>query len=148
MKCEEVQELFPEMAADAAACPEARKHMQSCADCAMLFRIFRDIEGGEPARLPEAKSRANCRRIYKRMHRHDVRATAGRISAIAAVLLIMLVPVFRSGTAGQPGLADVPDEVLYMESDAEMLAAPEIDEEAMIEYLAQNQPIESLGELF
>ncbi|MDZ7820716.1 MAG: hypothetical protein U5N26_02245 [Candidatus Marinimicrobia bacterium] len=149
MKCEHVQELFPELLSQPDACPEAREHLKHCASCRTLFSLFRSLDSDEPAQyLTDATREENCRKIYKKMHRHDIFVFTRRVTGVAALFLIVPFSVFRVNTDTAPSLADIPDEVLYFESDMEIAGEPAIDKEAVIEYLAQNEPIEYLGALF
>ncbi len=148
MKCEYIQELFPEYLSTPDAYPEVRQHMKKCSSCRTLFHIFRGFDDNKSVSLPLSKRESNCRMIYKKMQRHDIFVLARRITGAAAVFLIVLLSVFHFNNISSPSMADISDEVLYLESDANVIPPPDIEEEAMIEYLAQNESVEYLGELF
>ncbi|MDZ7796296.1 MAG: hypothetical protein U5N56_04265 [Candidatus Marinimicrobia bacterium] len=139
---------FPKYLSKPDAYPEVGEHMEKCPSCRTLFHIFQGFDDNRSVSLPHPKRELNRRKIYKKMHRHDIFVLARRISGAAAVFLIVLLSVFHFDNISSPSMADISDDVLYLESDANVIPPPDIDEEAMIEYLAQNESVEYLGELF
>ena len=148
MKCEQVKELFPDMLSDAKRYPDAFEHLKECASCSSLFNVFQGLYHDHPVSLPEAQREATCRSIYKGMRRHDRIVMTGRLTSIAAIFMIVLISVFHFGTTQGPSLAEVSDEMLFLGSDAVIITEPAIEREAMIEYLAQYEYIDVLGNLF
>jgi predicted anti-sigma-YlaC factor YlaD len=148
MKCEQVKEIFPDMLNDAMRFPDASEHLEHCASCRSLFGVFKDLYDEHPVTLSETQKEANCRSIYKGMRRHDRIVMTSRLTSAAALFMIVLISVFHFGTSPGPSLAEISDEVLFLESDATIITEPAIEREAMIEYLAQYEYIDILGNLF
>lgn len=148
MNCEHVREHFPELRDHPERYPELMLHMETCSECRRLFGLFQKVYAEPAPELTEEQRAENYSSIYKKMFRHDVFVVSSRLTAAAAVLLLVLFSVFSLNTGPVPSLADVPDDVLYLESRSDMIPEPEMDEESMIEYLAYNAYIEELGELY
>lgn len=148
MKCEHVQEYFPEILGCPSDYPEAAEHLKHCAECRALFVLFRKFEEEKKPGLSEARRSENCQRIYRGMRRHDLFVFGRRTLSAAAILLLVLFSLFRNGTADLPSLVAVPDDELYLVSNTEILPQPQISKENIIEYLASYEYIEELGNLF
>lgn len=148
MKCEHVQEYFPEMLESPLGYPEAAEHLKHCAECRALFTLFRKFEEEKKPGLSEARRSENYQSIHRGMRRHDLFVFGRRTLSAAAVILLVLFSLFRNGAADLPSLAAVPDDELYLVSNAEILPQPQISKENIIEYLASYEYIEELGNLF
>lgn len=148
MNCKQVQEHFPEICENPEHYPELMRHMESCGECRDLFELYKKLQIHSVPVLSEEKSAYNRSNIYKKMFRHDLFLAARRVTAAAALILLVLFSVFPGTFSSRPSLADIPDDVLWMESQSDLVPEPGIDEESMIEYLANNAYIEELGELY
>ncbi len=147
MKCEHVQELFPELQENAERFPEARAHLRSCPSCSMLFHIFQNIQDEAEIELPAPRHESNIKNIHKKMRRHDVFVWSRRVTTLAAVMMLAFVSLFEIKPVAAD-IANVSDEVLFLQSDAAILPEITLDEENMIDYLARYGNLETLGELF
>lgn len=148
MKCEQVQELFPELAEKKEKYPEAIQHMETCAECKMLFQIFKSVADDNIVRLAPEKRESNFTAIQKKMKRHDRVVFTRRISSVAAIFLLAIVTIFNINGTGQISLADISDDVLYLQSESSMVPSVNMDDDAIIAYLAEYESIETLGTLF
>jgi hypothetical protein len=148
MKCEHVQELFPELQEAPQRYPEAMTHIAGCGSCRKLFEAFRTLIEQELPPLEKSRHDASCQNIYKSMFKHDVWVAGSRIATAAAVLLLVFFSVFSPDRTSSPSLSDISDEVLYLESRADIIPEPEVQEEAIIEYLVYNEYIEELGNIY
>lgn len=148
MKCEQVQELFPELTEKKNTYPEAIKHMETCAECNMLFKIFESVADDKIVRLAPEKREKNFTAIQKKMKRHDRVVFTRRISSVAAVFLLAIVSIYNINGLGQVSLADISDDVLYLQSESTLVPDVNMDNEAIIAYLAEYESIETLGTLF
>jgi hypothetical protein len=148
MKCEHVQERFPELQDRSDHYPEAMAHLEQCASCRRLYHVFLNMCNEQNVTLSPFRREENCRNIYRGMKRHDHFVLTRRITSIAAVLTLIFLSVFNYNTGFDPSLADIPNEVLYLTSDAAIIPEPSIEREVIIEYLAQYEYIDVLGSLF
>jgi len=148
MKCEQVQELFPELRDDPDKYPEAREHLERCGNCKTLFHIFDELLDDEPIGIDPVKRDLNFVHIQKKMKHHDRVVFTRRFSAVAAVFLLAFVSIFSLNQSTGVSLADISDEVLYVQSESTMVPEVDMDKNEIIEYLAQYENIESIGELF
>ncbi|MDD3966852.1 MAG: hypothetical protein WC372_02040 [Candidatus Neomarinimicrobiota bacterium] len=149
MKCEHVQECFPEMLENLSGYPQAAEHLKHCTECNRLFFVFKKLAETRTARIPESLRRESYRRIRSGMRRHDLFVIGRRTLAAAAVLLLVFFSLFRNGTGFTSSpLAAIPDNELFLISNAEIMPEPEISNENIIEYLASYEYIEELGNLF
>jgi hypothetical protein len=148
MKCEQVQELFPELTVTKGKYPEAIKHMGTCAECKMLFKIFESVADDKIVHLAPEKREKNFIAIQKKMKRHDRVVFTRRISSVAAIFLLAIVSIFNINGSGQITLADISDDVLYLQSESTIVPEVNMDNEAIIAYLAEYESIETLGTLF
>jgi hypothetical protein len=128
MKCKEICELMPDLAAGLdAVTPEVNKHLESCADCAAKLNEFRQTMALlDEWRVPEPSPYFDVR-LHARLREEAARASSGwwqwiRKPALAvslAVLMAMSVTLFRTDagrnvietdgglrvTAAEPGTA-------------------------------------------
>ena len=148
MKCEQVQELFPELREYPEKHPEARKHLESCSNCKTLYHIFDGLLDDAPVSIDPDKRDLNFLNIQKKMKRHDKVVFTRRFSAVAAVFMLALVSLFSLNQSTGVTLADLSDDVLYLQSESTMVPEVNMDKDAIIEYLVQYENIESIGELF
>ncbi len=148
MKCEQVQEYFPEMLDKPSSYPEALEHLKHCAECKALFSIFKKIKTEKVPKLSELQRAESYKHIHRGMRRYDAFVYGRRALSVAALLFLVLFSIFRNGVSDTPSLAAVPDEELYLLSYAEILPQPQIQDENIIEYLINYEYIEELGNLF
>lgn len=148
MKCEHVQELFPELKEHPEKYPEAAEHLGKCANCGMLFHIFEGLNDDRPVRIDPVKRDVNFTMIQKKMKHHDRVVFTRRVSSVAAVFLLAVVSIFNLNQTAPITLADISDDVLYLESEVTLVPDTGMDQEDIIEYLAEYENIESLGNLF
>lgn len=148
MKCEQVQELFPELSERNGTYPEATKHLATCAECKMLFNIFERVADGSKVPLASEKRKLNLITIQKKMKRHDRIVMTRRFSSVAAVFLFAIISIFNINQSSHISLADISDDVLYLQSESSLVPEVSMNQDAIIEYLAQYESIESLGNLF
>lgn len=148
MKCEQVQELFPELREYPNEYPEARKHLESCSNCKTLFHIFDELIDDTPVGINPVKRDLNFTTIQKKMKRHDRVVFTRRVSGIAAVFLLAFFSIFNLNQSSSVSIADISTDVLYLQSESTMVPDVSMDKEAIIEYLIEYENIESIGELF
>lgn len=148
MKCEQVQELFPELREYPEKHPEARKHLESCSNCKTLFHIFDGLINDAPVEIDPVKRDLNFATIQKKMKRHDRVVFTRRISAVAAVFMLAFVSIFSLNQSSGISIADISAEVLYIQSESTQLPDVGMSKDEIIEYLATYENIESFGELF
>ena len=148
MKCEQVQEIFPELLDSPEAFPAARKHLESCSSCKTLFHIFTEFSDDAPVSIDPLKRDVNFMNIQKKMRRYDRIVVSRRISSVAAIFLFAVVAIFNINQSSNVSIADISDDVLYLQSESSMVPEVSMDQNAIIEYLAQYENIESLGNLF
>lgn len=148
MNCEQVQELFPELRAHPEKYPEAQKHLETCSSCKMLFHVFEGLTDEDPVMIDPIKREINFVTIQKKMKRHDRIVFTRRVSAVAAVFMLAFVSIFSLNQSSVVTLADISDDVLYLQSESTILPEASMDKDAIIEYLAEYENIESIGELF
>jgi hypothetical protein len=80
--------------------------------------------------------------------RHDRIVITRRISSVAAIFLLAIVSIFNINQSSNISIADISDDVLYLQSESSMVPEVSMDQDAIIEYLAQYENIESLGNIF
>ena len=148
MNCEQVQEIFPELQDHPERYPEASRHLENCSSCKTLFHIFEGLSDDVSVKIDPIKRDMNFINIKKKMHRHDKIVISRRFSSIAAVLLFAVVTIFNINQSSNVSIADISDDVLYLQSESSMVPEVSMDQNAIIEYLAQYENIESLGNLF
>lgn len=148
MKCEQVQELFPELREQPENFPEAVKHVKSCPACKTLFHVFEGLCDDRPVMIDPDKRDQNFAVIHKKMKRHDRVVFTRRVTAVAAVFFLAIVSIFNINQTSSVTLADIGDDVLYLQSESNMVPEVHMDKDAIIEYLAQYENIETLGNLF
>jgi len=116
MKCNEIQELMPELATGTAAAPEVAEHLHACAGCAGTLEEFRktmslldEWEAPEPspyfdtrllARFREEKEKELQPKGWLAWLRRPVLAGA------LAVLAVIGVTLFENGGAKHNGVPD------------------------------------------
>ena len=112
MKCNEIQELMPDLAAGfTTAAPELEKHIQACGDCATKLNEFRQTmallnEWQAPEPSPYFDTR-----LQARLREEAAKQPVGwlqwiRRPAIAGALALVAVvgiTVFQRGTVESPG---------------------------------------------
>ncbi|RKY56282.1 MAG: hypothetical protein DRP93_01740, partial [Candidatus Neomarinimicrobiota bacterium] len=59
-----------------------------------------------------------------------------------------VVTIFNINQSSNVSIADISDDVLYLQSESSMVPEISMDRNAIIEYLVQYEDIESLGNLF
>ena len=148
MKCEQVQEIFPELQEHPERYPEAQEHLANCSSCKTLFHIFEGFSDDAPVSIDPIKREMNFITINKKMRRHDRIVVSRRIGSIAAVFLFAIVTIFNINQPSTVSIADISDDVLYLNSESSMVPETSMDKDAIIEYLVQNEHIESLGNIF
>ena len=148
MKCEQVQELFPELSERSGRFPEAEQHLQTCSNCKTLFHIFEGLSDDRPIMIDPVKRDANFIHIKKKLRHHDRVVFTRRISSVAAVFLLMVVTFFNIDQTNTISIADISDDVLYLQAESDMVPEISMDQNEIIEYLAQYENIETLGNLF
>ncbi|MEA3392986.1 MAG: hypothetical protein U9Q91_08400 [Candidatus Marinimicrobia bacterium] len=148
MKCEQVQEIFPELMDQAERYPEARKHLANCSSCKTLFHIFEGLSDDTPITIDPLKRDVNFINIQKKIRRHDIVVFSRRISSVAAVFLLAIVTIFNINQSTTISIADIGDDVLYLQSESSIVPVVSMDQNAIIEYLAEYEDIESMGNLF
>jgi len=148
MKCEQVQELFPELQEHPERYPEACEHLAECFSCKTLFHIFEGFSDDTPVKIDPLKRDMNFLNIHKKMRRHDRIVFSRRISSVAAVFILAIVSIFNINQSSHISIADISDEVLYMQSGSSIVPEISMDQNAIIEYLAEYENIESIGNLF
>ncbi|MBW6457538.1 MAG: hypothetical protein K0B52_00070 [FCB group bacterium] len=148
MKCEHVQERFPELQDHPDLYPEALAHLEQCDSCKRLYHVFTDMCKEGEVTLSPVRKEENCRNIYRKIRRHDRIVLTRRVTGIAAVLALVFLSVFNLNSGFDPSLTDISDDVLFLASDAAIMPEPAIGREVMIEYLAQYEYIDVLGGLF
>ncbi len=148
MKCEQVKELFPELVEHKDKYPDATAHLEACSECKTLFHIFESISDDAKVTLAPEKREMNFEIIHKKMKRHDRVVFTRRISSLVAVMLFALVSIFNVNSSRQVTVADISDEVLYLQSESISVPKTSLDDEAIIAYLTQYENIENIGGLF
>jgi hypothetical protein len=148
MKCEQVQEIFPELQGSPESFPEAREHLENCSSCKTLFHIFKGLLDDAAVSIDPLKRDVNFMNIQKKMRRHDRIVITRRISSVAAIFLLAIVSIFNINQSSNISIADISDDVLYLQSESSMVPEVSMDQDAIIEYLAQYENIESLGNIF
>jgi len=148
MKCEQVQELFPELQEHPEHYPEAQEHLANCSSCKTLLHIFEGFSDDTPITIDPLKRDENFINIQKKMRRHDRIVFSRRISSVAAVFLLAIVTIFNLNQSTTISIADISDDVLYLQSESSMVPIVSMDQNAIIEYLAEYENIESIGNLF
>ena len=148
MKCEQVQEIFPELQEHPERYPEANEHLASCSSCKTLFHIFEGFSDDTPVTIDPVKRDMNFISINKKMRRHDRVVLSRRITSVAAVFMLAIVTIFNINQSSNISIADLSDDVLYLQSESSMVPEVSMDQNAIIEYLAQYENIESLGNIF
>ena len=148
MNCEQVQELFPELMGEKEKHQDALRHLETCSECKMLFHIFESVSDDRKIMLAPEKREMNFEIIQKKMKRHDRVVFTRRVSSVAAVMLFALVSIFNVNSSTQVSLADISDDVLYIQSESSILPQANLDDEAIIAYLAEYESIENLSGLF
>ena len=148
MKCEQVQEMFPELQGQPEKYPEAREHLKTCSNCKTLFHIFEGFSDDEPVMIDPVKRDVNFMNIQNKMKRHDRMVFTRRLSSVAAVFLLAIVTIFNINQSPTISIADISDDVLYLQSESSMVPEVSMDQDAIIEYLAEYESIETLGNLF
>ena len=148
MKCEQVQEIFPELQEHPERYPEANEHLVSCSSCKTLFHIFEGFSDDTPVTIDPVKRDMNFISINKKMRRHDRVVLSRRITSVAAVFMLAIVTIFNINQSSNISIADLSDDVLYLQSESSMVPEVSMDQNAIIEYLAQYENIESLGNIF
>jgi predicted anti-sigma-YlaC factor YlaD len=148
MKCEQVQEIFPELQEYPERYPEAQEHLASCSSCKTLFHIFEGLSDDTPVTIDPLKRNVNFINIQKKMRRHDRIVFSRRISSVAAVFLLAIVTIFNINQSTTISIADISDDVLYLQSESSVVPEMYIDQNAIIEYLVEYENIESIENLF
>ncbi|MCK4813459.1 MAG: hypothetical protein KAT14_05930 [Candidatus Marinimicrobia bacterium] len=148
MKCENAQELFPELQDHPERYPEAMVHIETCSSCRTLFHIFERFTDNSLVPLSESKRKASYQTINKKMHRQDFIVLTRRVTSVAAVIMLALISVFNINNSASSLLADISDEILFLQSGINMVPEITMDDNAKIEYLAQYENIDVLGDLF
>jgi len=148
MKCEQVQEIFPELQEHPERYPEAQEHLANCSSCKTLLHIFEGFSDDTPIRIDPLKREVNFVTIQKKMRRHDRIVFSRRISSVAAVFLLAIVTIFNINQSTIISIADISDDVLYLQSESSVVPEISMDQNAIIEYLAEYESIESIGNLF
>ena len=148
MKCEQVQELFPELMERKDKYPEAKQHLDTCSNCKTLFHIFKGFPSDTPVEIDPVKRDINFIAIQKKMKRHDRVVFTRRVSTVAAVFMLAVVSIFSLNQSTGVTLADISDDVLYLQSESTMVPDVGLDRNEIIEYLVEYENIESLGNLF
>ncbi len=148
MKCENAQELFPELQDHPERYPEAVMHIETCSSCRTLFHIFEGFTNNSLVPLSESKRKASYQTINKKMRRQDVIVLTRRITSVAAVIMLALISIFNINSSTSSPLADISDETLFLQSGINMIPKLTMDDNAKIEYLAQYENIDILGDLF
>jgi len=64
------------------------------------------------------------------------------------VFMLAIVTIFNINQSSNISIADLSDDVLYLQSESSMVPEVSMDQNAIIEYLAQYENIESLGNIF
>jgi predicted anti-sigma-YlaC factor YlaD len=111
MKCNEICELMPEMAAGVdAVAPEVKDHLQTCADCAGKLNEFRQTmalldewQAPEPSPYFDVRLRARLREEAARQPAswwQWIRKPALAVSL--AVLMVMSITLFRTDAGRNP----------------------------------------------
>ena len=148
MKCEEVQELFPELREFPNKYSEARKHLETCSNCKTLFHIFDEMIDDTQVDIDPVKRDLNFITIQKKMKRHDRVLFTRRVSGVAAVFLLAFFSILSLNQSPGVSIADISADVLYLQSESTMVPEVSMDKEAIIEYLVEYENLESIGELF
>ncbi|MCF7832827.1 MAG: hypothetical protein K9N05_04535 [Candidatus Marinimicrobia bacterium] len=148
MNCEKVQELFPELQDQPDRYPEAVKHLETCSSCKTLFHIFEGFSDDTSVLIDPEKRDMNFLNIQKKMKRHDKIVFTRRLSSVAAIFLLSIVTIFNINQSSTISIADISDDILYLQSESSMVPAVSMDQDDIIEYLAQYESIESLENLF
>jgi hypothetical protein len=148
MKCEQVQELFPELMEKKDNYPDAREHLDTCSNCKTLFHIFKGFPSDTPVRIDPDKREINFMAIQKKMKRHDKVVFTRRFTSIAALFLLAIVSIFNINRPSSVSLADISDDVLYLQSETTLVPDVGMNKDEIIEYLVEYENIESLGNLF
>lgn len=148
MKCEQVQELFPELMDKAERYPEACKHLETCSSCKALFHIFKGFTDENHVKLEPLKRDKNFMSISKKLRRHDRVVFIRRASSVAAVFLLAIVSIFNLNRSTDISIASISDDVLFLQSGTSMVPEISMNDNEIIEYLAQYENIEALEDLF
>ncbi len=123
MKCNEVRELMPELAAGLdAATPEVNKHLETCAGCAVKLNEFRQTmalldewQAPEPSPYFDVRLRARLREEVARQPQswwQWLRKPALAVSL--AVLMVMSITLFRTD-AGRNSTPEGPRAMMVAE---------------------------------
>jgi hypothetical protein len=123
MKCNEVCELMPELAAGLdAATPEVNKHLETCAGCAVKLNEFRQTmalldewQAPEPSPYFDVRLRARLREEVARQPQswwQWLRKPALAVSL--AVLMVMSITLFRTD-AGRNSTPEGPRAMMVAE---------------------------------
>jgi hypothetical protein len=86
--------------------------------------------------------------IQKKMKRHDKVVFTRRFTSIAALFLLAIVSIFNINRPSSVSLADISDDVLYLQSETTLVPDVGMNKDEIIEYLVEYENIESLGNLF
>ncbi|MEA2076827.1 MAG: hypothetical protein U9O95_02275 [Candidatus Marinimicrobia bacterium] len=148
MKCEQVQEIFPELQEYPESYPEAREHLESCPSCKTLFHIFEGLSNDTPVTIDPSKRDINFVNIQKKTKRHDRVVFTRRFSSVAAIFLLAIVTIFNINQSSSISITDISDDVLYLQSESSVVPEISMDQDAIIEYLVEYENIETLGNLF
>ena len=148
MKCEQVQEIFPELQEHPERYPEAQEHLANCSSCKTLFHIFEGLSDDTPVTIDPLKRNVNFINIQKKMRRHDRVVFSRRISSVAAVFLLAVVTIFNINQSTTISIADISNDVLYLQSESSVVPEMSMDKNAIIEYLVEYENIESIENLF
>ena len=148
MKCEQIQEIFPELLEHPERYPEAQEHLANCSSCKILLHIFEGLSDDTPITIDPLKRDVNFINIQKKMRRHDRVVFSRRISSVAAVFLLAIVTIFNINQSTTISIADISDDVLYLQSESSVVPEMYIDQNAIIEYLVEYENIESIENLF
>jgi len=148
MKCEQIQELFPELREYPEKHPEALKHLETCSNCKTLYHIFKGLNNDTPVHVDPVKRDLNFSMIQKKMKRHDKVVFTRRFSAVAAIFILAVISILNINQTSNVALADISDDVLYLQSESNLVPEVNMDKDDIIEYLAEYGNIESLGNLF
>ncbi|HXM63754.1 MAG TPA: hypothetical protein VN950_23030 [Terriglobales bacterium] len=123
MKCNEVHELMPELAAGLdAVTPEVNKHLETCAGCAVKLNEFRQTmalldewQAPEPSPYFDVRLRARLREEVARQPQgwwQWLRKPALAVSL--AVLMVMSITLFRTD-AGRNSTPEGPRAIMVVE---------------------------------
>jgi predicted anti-sigma-YlaC factor YlaD len=121
MKCDEIRELMPDLAAGVnAAAPEMNEHLRSCAECAGKLQELRQTMALlDQWQVPEPSPYFDTR-LGARLREETAKQPAGwwqgiRRPALAVsltVLMVVSVTLFRGGNAGNGTTPGTPPSVI------------------------------------